>query len=91
MSLHPKTSADPKSDMVEVRITATEKIDHSRTVFIQQRDLEKYEAMVKRHQRKRIPDYEWEAAFGDHLIGVPGYEGSSRGLEDLTIDALKRR
>lgn len=90
MSLHPKTSADPKSDMVEVHITATEKIDHSRKVFIQLRDFEKYGAMVERHQKKRIPDSEWESAFGDYLIGVDGYEGSSRGLEDLTIDAIFR-
>ena len=78
-----------QGDLVEVCVTATEKIDHRRTLKIPRARLAEYEAMVERHQKKRVPDYEWEQAFGDYLLGVDGYEGSSRGLEDLTIDAIK--
>lgn len=84
------SSAAIEPEMVEVCITATERIDHRRTLKIPRAALKEYEAMVERHQKHRVSDNEWEAAFGDYLIGVPGYEGSSRGLEDLTIDAIAR-
>lgn len=84
------SSAATKPEMVEVCITATERIDHRRTLKIPRAMLDKYEAMCERHQKHRVPDHEWETAFGDYLIGIPGYEGSSRGLEDLEISVNRR-
>ncbi len=77
--------------MVKVQITAREVIRHCRTLEIPDEKFAEYEAMVGRHQESRVPDSEWERAFGDYLIGVDGYEGDSDGLEDLEITNLQSK
>lgn len=76
------------ADMVKVEITAREVIRHRRVLEIPATKLSEYEAMVERHQNHRVPDSEWESAFGDYLR-VDGYEGQSDGLGDLTINCLE--
>lgn len=74
---------------VEVTITATETVRYHRTLKIPRAKFEQYEAMVERHQEKRVPDCEWENAFGDYIL--PPHDCSvGDGLRDLEIELVKR-